>query len=156
MAMSSIMSNLGGFMGCTSSSFTTRVCQRKGDTSDGPHRTPSPPKTRRVDGHTDSPVLGTTLAPCLLFSQEGCPPFWGGRARAVLPAPSHKAQLEKASSKPVPSPGTQVAAEPSRGGPSCHPTMCLTPPSYTLLRSPKPRSSTVFCSETSLVVWANS
>lgn len=27
MAMSSIMSNLGGFMACSSSSFTTRVCQ---------------------------------------------------------------------------------------------------------------------------------
>lgn len=46
MAMSSIMSNLGGFMGCTSSSFTTRVCHRKDGGVGVGSRAPSPPVQR--------------------------------------------------------------------------------------------------------------
>lgn len=92
-------------MGCTSSSFTTRTCRRRGDASDGPQPPPNAlfPKTHRLGGHTDNPLLGTTLVPCLLSSRQGCPPFWGDGARGALPAtPATKPSWEKKAPGPSP------------------------------------------------------
>jgi len=163
MAMSSIMSNLGGFMGCSSSSFTTRVCRRRGHTSDGPQPPPNTlsPKTSRGDGPPGSPMLRTTLAPCLLSSRQSCSPFRGDGARGASPAPRPQSPAGRSEPQPVPSPGTRTVAEPgsrgpSRGAPRCHPTTRSTPPSCAPLRSLRPRSSTISRLERSLVIRASS
>lgn len=160
MAMSSIMSNLGGFMGCTSSSFTTRVCQRKGDTSEGPQSPLNTLPQNLPGGRTSwQSRAGDNLGP-----NACCHPDRAARLGVTGPGRPHQHSATKPSwdeqAQLAPSSARGAVAEPDRGGPkwgtpSCSPAMCLTPPSC-VLPSLKARGSAAFCSKRSLVIWANS